>query len=74
VSTVERIIGLRIGTGSAAGVSWLRKMLDVVLFPALLALPSPVMQVRQVRAAQPLRSRALLAPAPNSASPAPSMA
>jgi tryptophan 2,3-dioxygenase len=38
VSTVERIIGSRPGTGGTAGVSYLRKMLDVVLFPELFAL------------------------------------
>ena len=35
VSTVERIIGFKRGTGGTAGVSYLRKMLDVVLFPEL---------------------------------------
>ncbi len=34
-TTVERIIGLKRGTGGTAGVSYLRKMLDVVLFPEL---------------------------------------
>ena len=38
VTTVERIIGFKPGTGGTAGVSYLRKMLDVVLFPELLAL------------------------------------
>lgn len=38
VSTVERIIGFKQGTGGTAGVSYLRKMLDVVLFPELFAL------------------------------------
>ncbi|MFZ6847248.1 tryptophan 2,3-dioxygenase [Undibacterium sp. RuRC25W] len=38
VTTVERIIGFKIGTGGTAGVSYLRKMLDVVLFPELFAL------------------------------------
>jgi tryptophan 2,3-dioxygenase len=38
VSTVERIIGFKTGTGGTAGVSYLRKMLDVVLFPELFAL------------------------------------
>jgi tryptophan 2,3-dioxygenase len=33
VTTVERIIGFKTGTGGTAGVSYLRKMLDVVLFP-----------------------------------------
>jgi tryptophan 2,3-dioxygenase len=35
VQTVERIIGFKPGTGGTAGVSYLRKMLDVVLFPEL---------------------------------------
>lgn len=35
VTTVERIIGFKQGTGGTAGVSYLRKMLDVVLFPEL---------------------------------------
>jgi tryptophan 2,3-dioxygenase len=35
VTTVERIIGFKRGTGGTAGVEYLRKMLDVVLFPEL---------------------------------------
>src|SRR5690606_21530244 len=35
VTTVERIIGLKRGTGGTGGVSYLRKMLEVVLFPEL---------------------------------------
>ncbi|MBN9071581.1 MAG: tryptophan 2,3-dioxygenase [Rhizobiales bacterium] len=35
VTTVERIIGLKRGTGGTGGVPYLRKMLDVVLFPEL---------------------------------------
>jgi tryptophan 2,3-dioxygenase len=35
VTTVERIIGFKRGTGGSSGVSSLRKMLDVVLFPEL---------------------------------------
>ncbi len=35
VTTVERIIGFKKGTGGTAGVSYLRKMLDVELFPEL---------------------------------------
>ncbi len=35
VTTVERIIGLKRGTGGTAGVSYLRQMLEVVLFPEL---------------------------------------
>jgi tryptophan 2,3-dioxygenase len=35
VTTVERIIGLKRGTGGTGGVSYLRRMLDVVLFPEL---------------------------------------
>ena len=38
VQTVERIIGFKTGTGGTAGVSYLKKMLDVVLFPELYAL------------------------------------
>ncbi|KIG05740.1 tryptophan 2,3-dioxygenase [Burkholderia sp. MR1] len=35
VTTVERIIGFKQGTGGTAGAPYLRKMLDVVLFPEL---------------------------------------
>jgi tryptophan 2,3-dioxygenase len=35
VTTVERIIGLKRGTGGTSGVSYLRRMLEVVLFPEL---------------------------------------
>jgi len=35
VTTVERIIGLKTGTGGTSGVSYLRRMLDIVLFPEL---------------------------------------
>ena len=35
VTTVERVIGLKPGTGGTSGVSYLRKMLEVVLFPEL---------------------------------------
>ncbi len=35
VTTVERIIGMKRGTGGTQGVSYLRKMLDVVIFPEL---------------------------------------
>jgi tryptophan 2,3-dioxygenase len=35
VTTVERVIGFKRGSGGTAGVSYLRKMLDVVLFPEL---------------------------------------
>ncbi|VXC37894.1 Tryptophan 2,3-dioxygenase [Burkholderia sp. 8Y] len=35
VTTVKRIIGFKQGTGGTAGASYLRKMLDVVLFPEL---------------------------------------
>lgn len=34
-TTVERIIGLKRGTGGTAGAAYLRKMLDVELFPEL---------------------------------------
>jgi tryptophan 2,3-dioxygenase len=35
VTTVERIIGLKRGTGGTSGVSYLKRMLDTVLFPEL---------------------------------------
>ena len=35
VTTVERIIGLKRGTGGTGGVSYLRRMLEVELFPEL---------------------------------------
>ena len=35
VTTVERIIGFKRGTGGTGGVGYLRKMLDVVLFPEI---------------------------------------
>ena len=35
VTTVERIIGFKRGTGGTSGVAYLRQMLDVVLFPEL---------------------------------------
>ena len=35
VTTVERIIGSKQGTGGTSGAGYLRKMLDVVLFPEL---------------------------------------
>ncbi len=38
VTTVERIIGFKQGTGGTSGASYLRKMLGVVLFPELFAL------------------------------------
>ena len=37
-TTVERIIGCKSGTGGTSGVSYLRKMQEVVLFPELFAL------------------------------------
>ena len=38
VTTVERVIGFRRGTGGTSGVSYLRSMLDVVLFPEIWSL------------------------------------
>ncbi|HET9976984.1 MAG TPA: tryptophan 2,3-dioxygenase, partial [Burkholderiaceae bacterium] len=38
VTTVERVIGFKRGTGGTAGVGYLRKMLDVVLFPEIWSL------------------------------------
>lgn len=35
LTTVQRIIGSKIGTGGTSGVGYLRSMLDVVLFPEL---------------------------------------
>jgi tryptophan 2,3-dioxygenase len=35
VTTVERVIGFKRGTGGTAGVSYLRKMLEIELFPEL---------------------------------------
>jgi tryptophan 2,3-dioxygenase len=35
VTTVERVIGFKRGTGGTNGVSYLRRMLDVVLFPEI---------------------------------------
>ena len=38
MTTVERIIGFKTGTGGTAGVPYLRRQLDVVLFPELWAM------------------------------------
>ena len=38
LTTVERVIGFKRGTGGTGGVSYLRQMLDVVLFPEIWAL------------------------------------
>jgi tryptophan 2,3-dioxygenase len=35
VTTVERVIGFKAGTGGTSGVGYLRRMLDVVLFPEI---------------------------------------
>ena len=35
VTTVERVIGLKRGTGGTGGVPYLRRMLEVELFPEL---------------------------------------
>jgi len=35
VTTVERVIGFKRGTGGTGGVTYLRRMLEVVLFPEL---------------------------------------
>ena len=35
VTTVERIIGFKAGTGGTSGVKYLRRMLEVELFPEL---------------------------------------
>ena len=38
LTTVERVIGFKRGTGGTGGVSYLRRMLDVVLFPEIWSL------------------------------------
>ena len=38
LTTVERVIGFKRGTGGTGGVSYLRKMLDIVLFPEIWSL------------------------------------
>ena len=38
LTTVERVIGFKRGTGGTGGVSYLRKMLDVILFPEIWSL------------------------------------
>jgi tryptophan 2,3-dioxygenase len=38
VTTVERVIGFKRGTGGTSGVAYLRRMLDIQLFPELWAL------------------------------------
>jgi tryptophan 2,3-dioxygenase len=38
VTTVERVIGFKRGTGGTSGVQYLRRMLDVQLFPELWSL------------------------------------
>ena len=38
VTTVERVIGFKRGTGGTSGVSYLRKMLAVVRFPEIWSL------------------------------------
>ena len=35
VTTVERIIGLKRGTGGTSGVAYLKRMLEIELFPEL---------------------------------------
>ncbi|MGK8762149.1 tryptophan 2,3-dioxygenase family protein, partial [Pseudomonas aeruginosa] len=40
VTTVERIIGFKPGTGGTEGVGYLRSMLDTILFPELWRLRS----------------------------------
>jgi tryptophan 2,3-dioxygenase len=42
VATVERIIGMKTGTGGTNGVGYLRKMLETVLFPELFALRTEI--------------------------------
>jgi tryptophan 2,3-dioxygenase len=40
LTTVERVIGSRRGTGGTSGVGYLRAVLDVVLFPEIWSLRS----------------------------------
>jgi tryptophan 2,3-dioxygenase len=40
LTTVERVIGFKRGTGGTGGISYLRKMLDTVLFPEIWSLRS----------------------------------
>jgi tryptophan 2,3-dioxygenase len=40
LTTVERVIGTKRGTGGTSGVGYLRAMLDVVLFPEIWSLRS----------------------------------
>ena len=40
LTTVERVIGMKTGTGGTSGTTYLRRMLDVVLFPELWTLRS----------------------------------
>lgn len=42
VKTVERVIGFRRGTGGSAGMPFLRKTLDTVLFPELIAVRTEI--------------------------------
>ena len=46
VTTVERVIGLKRGTGGTGGVSYLRRMLDVELFPELWHLRTTLVEQR----------------------------
>ena len=43
VTTVERVIGFERGTGATSGVSYLRKMLDVLQFPEIWKLRTALM-------------------------------
>jgi tryptophan 2,3-dioxygenase len=38
LTTVERVIGIKRGTGGTSGTAYLRRMLDTQLFPELWAL------------------------------------
>ena len=42
VKTVERVIGFKRGTGGTAGVAFLRKTLEITLFPELLAVRTEI--------------------------------
>ena len=47
VTTVERMIGHKIGCGGTTGVDYLRKVLDVVLFPELWQVRAELLRCRQ---------------------------
>ena len=65
VTTVERVIGFKRGTGGTGGVSYLRKMLDVVLFPEIwTAAHQPVERADSAKKAITARIGIITAPEP----------